>query len=1826
MRPTEPTSGAHTRGAAADPWPARVRALQAALPAFLLRQRWYPAKGAGTPEVRLLRLERLEARGLDAAVATWAVQLGDGSHLELFVPIAAVPGGEGVDAQSVICTPRPEEHAGPLLIDALASDAFVRFWLEAYDGDDAGEIQPGLRLQRLPLPDDARPPAAAVRLAAAAIARPRGEQSNTSLRLDETAILKVMRRIEAGAHPEVEMGRHLSRAGFDAAAPLLAWIEFDGRTLMVLEGFVRNEGDGWSWLLPRIPAQGARALAWVEQLGRRTAQMHRALARASDDPSFAPEPVGRADLEAWARSTREQAERVLQQLGPLRDAGGEDGALVERLVELYPVLDALLGDLTARVPRFSKTRHHGDFHLGQVLVTGEDAVIIDFEGEPLRPLAQRRQRHCVLRDVAGMLRSFDYLAEAAARRHGVLRLATAEAGALREWVHAAQARFLSAWRAASEGLPSVPSAAPELERLLRFFLLDKALYEVLYELANRPQWAAIPVRGLVALLEGAIVRRRHRMPYGAECRGAEGVRFALWAPQYAGIGLELEGAPEPLAMRAVGEGWHELTVSGAGPGTRYRYRLPDGLTVPDPASRFQPQDVHGASEVIDPERYAWRDAAWTGRPWTEAVVYELHVGAFTSAGSFAGARARLQHLASVGITAVEVMPVSDFPGARNWGYDGVLPFAPDASYGRPEDLKAFVDDAHAHGIMVLLDVVYNHFGPEGAYLHRIAPEFFTQRHTTPWGAAINTDGREAGPVRNFFIENALYWIEEYHLDGLRLDAVHAILDESERHLLTELAERVRAANRGRHVHLVLENEANEAHLLARDADGAPRWYTAQWNDDVHHVLHVAVTGESEGYYGEYAGNTQRLGRALAEGFAFQGEVMQYRGRERGEPSAHLPPSAFIAFLQNHDQIGNRAFGERLLALAPAERVRAAAAVQLLLPQVPMIFMGEEWGTTQPFPFFCDFRGELADAVRRGRRGEFARFAAFQDPAARERIPDPTAVATFDSARLRWEDLQQEPHAVWLAWYRRVLEVRREQILPRLPQLAAARFECVGTQAVIVCWEMPDEAAELRLEANLAGTACAGFGHEPGQLLWLEGAVPEPGRFAPWTVRWSVTPASALARLALRAGIVPRFRNARGEEVRTPRATQQRLLAALGHAAGTEAEAAVALEALEARDWSRALAPVAVLRADASEPAVEVVLPQATARIAWRLQLESGAVHCGSRGFGDLELRAGRVLGSRALERRRLPLPSALPEGYHRLSLEGCAGSLALIVTPGRCHLPREVRAGARLWGIAAQLYLLRSGQDWGIGDYRDLGELIDISAGRGADVIGLNPLHALFPDEPRHASPYSPASRLLLNVLNIAIEALPELAHAPAARARIAAADFQQRLAAARAQPLVDYVAVADLKLPVLRELCTAARAAGGARWHSFLAWRRQRGELLERNCLFLALREHFAKVPAVGADWHRWPAAFQDPDSEAVREFAAAAQEEVEFLAWLQWLADTQLAAAAQHARDAGMRIGLYRDLAVGADRAGAETWVNARAVIDAAQVGAPPDVFNPAGQDWGLPPFSPEALREEAYASFIELIRANMRHAGALRIDHVMALQQLYWVPRGAAPGGGAYVRYPLHDLLGILALESVRHRCMVVGEDLGTVPAGFREHMAQAEVLSYRVLYFEQRGDGAFLSAAQWPKLALAVAGSHDLPTLRGWWAGHDLDLKARLGLYPAPGEEARQRALRARDREALLTTLRNEGLLPGSAAAPTVAELVRAAHAFLARTPCALALAQIDDLTDELEPVNVPASSDEHPNWRRRQSRRLDELAASSRWRDVTALFAAVRGAHGGRAPH
>lgn len=541
------------------------------------------------------------------------------------------------------------------------------------------------------------------------------------------------------------------------------------------------------------------------------------------------------------------------------------------------------------------------------------------------------------------------------------------------------------------------------------------------------------------------LRTLETWPHGAIMLDAQHTRFALWAPDAFYVSVELENG-KSIAMLPQADGWFETEVKCPA-GTRYRYNIDGEMEVPDPASRAQASDVHGWSLVVDPLAYSWRHANWQGRPWHEAVIYELHVGAM---GGYAEVEKHLPRLAELGFTAIELMPLAQFPGERNWGYDGVLPYAPQSSYGSPEQLKHLIDSAHEHGLAVILDVVYNHFGPDGNYLGQYAKGFFQEDVHTPWGAGIDFERRE---VRNFFLDNALMWLLEYRFDGLRLDAVHAIDNPG---FLQELAHRVRQqSDIGRHVWLVLENELNQASLLKEDFD-------AQWNDDFHNVLHVLLTGETDAYYSDFAQDpTTKLARCLGEGFIYQGHTTRH-GHERGEPSGELPPTAFVSFLQNHDQIGNRALGERLHQLCSPQALEAATALLLLSPMIPLMFMGDEVNAREPFLFFTDHHGELAEAVREGRRNEFADFAAFHDPERRERIPDPNALSTFEQSA---PVIADHPHA---QLYRQLLSLRHRHIVPHLPGARALGAQVLADSAVSARWRLGNGSL-LQIDLNLSAT-------------------------------------------------------------------------------------------------------------------------------------------------------------------------------------------------------------------------------------------------------------------------------------------------------------------------------------------------------------------------------------------------------------------------------------------------------------------------------------------------------------------------------------------------------------------------------------------------------------------------------------------------------------------------------------------------------------------------------------------------------------------------------------
>jgi maltooligosyltrehalose trehalohydrolase len=602
-------------------------------------------------------------------------------------------------------------------------------------------------------------------------------------------------------------------------------------------------------------------------------------------------------------------------------------------------------------------------------------------------------------------------------------------------------------------------------------------------------------------------RRSHKMRFGAEVHD-KGTRFKIWAPNCSSLRLRLKGKRDLLTLEKCDDGWYRLDVEGVKPGALYKYVLPDDREIPDPASRFQPDDLEGFCEVIDPNAFEWTDGDWRGRPWEEAIIYELHIGSFTEGGSFSAAIDKLDHLVRLGVTAIQILPLADFYGRFNWGYDGAMWFAPDCSYGRPDDLKTLVNAAHGLGLMVFLDVVYNHFGPYGNYLPDLAP-IFSQKRKGDWGEAINFDGPGAPVVREFTVESALYWMTEFNLDGLRFDAVHSMDDYSPTHILELLSARIRAARPLCYTHLIVENSDNAERWLRRDSQSEPVHFTAQWNDDLHHILQAAATGEHSGYYADYGSIKSRgalLGRALAEGFAYQGELKPHEGMTTGEPSGGLPSTSFVVYMQNHDQVGNRVRGDRIISLASPAALDALTAIYLLCPQIPMLFMGEEWASKSPFPFFSDVPAKDRASLQKGREEELKKAPehdAPEKPNAEEAV-DPTSPETFASSKLDWHNIGTAKSTRSLERYRSLLDLRAKEIVPRLKGQVgfAGSFEVLGPGAVAVTWRMGDGAI-LRLVANLHNEPLDKVPHPIGRVLYAEGFT-SPTRLEPWAVIWTIS--------------------------------------------------------------------------------------------------------------------------------------------------------------------------------------------------------------------------------------------------------------------------------------------------------------------------------------------------------------------------------------------------------------------------------------------------------------------------------------------------------------------------------------------------------------------------------------------------------------------------------------------------------------------------------------------------------------------------------------------------
>jgi 4-alpha-glucanotransferase len=658
---------------------------------------------------------------------------------------------------------------------------------------------------------------------------------------------------------------------------------------------------------------------------------------------------------------------------------------------------------------------------------------------------------------------------------------------------------------------------------------------------------------------------------------------------------------------------------------------------------------------------------------------------------------------------------------------------------------------------------------------------------------------------------------------------------------------------------------------------------------------------------------------------------------------------------------------------------------------------------------------------------------------------------------------------------------------------------------------------------------------------------------------------------------------------------------------------------------RLLPPVVSARAGRIGVELNIPVRDFGAILVWSINLENGSRHEGSVSSADCtEIWRGET-GSGWITRRRFELPLEVVPGYHelRVKISGKTARCLIVVAP-QCYEPPAILQGRRLWGVAVQLYGLRSRENWGIGDFGDLKLLTRWLAAHGAAFVGLNPVHACATSDPEAASPYSASSRHFLNVFYIAVPAVAEFADCAAARERVSDPDFADRLAHLRAVPHVDYRGVAQAKFEILellyRDFCERHLAVGSARAREFRAYVTAAGAALQMHARFEALDRHFRATGATASGWLSWPQDFHDVNGAAVTQFAAEHSVQIEFHVYLQWLAHEQLAGVQALARELAMPIGLYGDYAVGANPSGSETWADRSSYCLGAEIGAPPDPLALKGQGWGIAPQDPWKLEFERLQSFVQLIRHNMRCFGALRLDHVMALFRLWWIPAGCAPHAGAYVHYPLNQLMGALALESQRSACLVVGEDLGVVPQEIRRAMPEFRLYHYKVLLFEKI-DGRFRRPDEFATRALATSTTHDLPTLRSYWEGHDIELRLRLNLYPSAqihGEVLRERE---HDRAALLDALRAEGLAPAHPSTPQEpfsAELAQAAHLYLARSRSMLAALQIEDLLGMVEPVNVPGTYREHLNWSRKLTADLEDMMARA---DFDAAFAAINSARG-----
>jgi 4-alpha-glucanotransferase len=734
-------------------------------------------------------------------------------------------------------------------------------------------------------------------------------------------------------------------------------------------------------------------------------------------------------------------------------------------------------------------------------------------------------------------------------------------------------------------------------------------------------------------------------------------------------------------------------------------------------------------------------------------------------------------------------------------------------------------------------------------------------------------------------------------------------------------------------------------------------------------------------------------------------------------------------------------------------------------------------------------------------------------------------------------------------------------------------------------------------------------------------------------------------LSERAGIAAEYYDIAGTHHVTTDETRRAMLAAMGFRVADRAALMEELTAWDNGPWIRGCEPVCVIRTGQGTVRWSLHVPcesreEARLQVHWLVHAENGEKRHEQEEGPGLPIEESRMIGGRRYIRLTFALPSNLPFGYYDIKAWAQGGTASaeatfrLIVAPERCYLPESLEQGGRLWGFALQLYSLRSQRNWGIGDFRDLEAVVDWTGKLGAGVLGLNPLHALKNSQPYHISPYSPNSRLFLNDVYIDVEQVAECTTSADVQKRLADPSFRAQLEAARQSERVDYQAVASAKRAVL-DLCYRAflrdnfegtepdlkpKTARGWFFHRYV---QQEGEPLVQYALFLALEDERQFVQSRSVVWADWPEQYRQAGSEAVLEFRRRHMKKVRFFQYIQWLAADQMKALVAKTEAAGMQIGFYHDVALGSDRYGADGWRFQDVLAMKADCGAPPDAFAPEGQNWGLSPVDPVRLRASGYELFIEMLRNNLRYGGAIRIDHVMALFRLFWIPRGLPAAKGTYVHYPAEDLLAILALESTRARTLVIGEDLGTVPDWVRDRLAASGVLSYRVFYFERTGSGACKAPESYPAQSLAVVTTHDLPTLSGYWEGTDIELRTKLGLFASDEARIQMLADRQMEKTWIFAALKSEGLLPPGlpddpARTPAMTtELSDAIHQYMARTPAWIVLANVEDVLGSRSQTNLPGTVDQHPNWCHKLPVTVEELVKDSRFERLAAQLRSIR---------